>query len=380
MIIAIDGYEANQKTRVGSGRYAFELLKYIHKYIHTTSDNLFKETFFRIYIPHYLVDDMPEETVKWKYRIIYPKFLWTFLGLPMALSSDFPRANVVFSPTHYIPRFISTSRVMTIMDISYLRFPSLFRRQDLHKLIHGTAYAAHHAKKIITISKSSANDIIDLYNKKREDISITYPGFTMIQDIEHADIVASKYHLSKRYILSVGTLQPRKNYEKLIEAFSLLVQQNNHQDLHLYIVGKRGWLYEKILSAPAKFGIEDRVTFLDYVPDKDLPQLYRGAVCFALPSLYEGFGLPVLEAMSQGCPVVVSNRSSLPEIAGNAGILVDPNQVQSIMNGLQIALMEDGTEKRTTRVEKGKEHIKMFSWEKAANQTLKILTEVGGSK
>ena len=136
----------------------------------------------------------------------------------------------------------------------------------------------------------------------------------------------------KNYILSVGTLQPRKNYSKLIEAFSLFLKANKQKfsDLQLLIIGKKGWLYEEILAAPRKFGVAERVKFLDFVKDEDLPGYYAHALCFALPSLYEGFGLPVLEAMAYQCPVVVSNVSSLPEIAGKAAVYVDPESAESI--------------------------------------------------
>jgi glycosyltransferase involved in cell wall biosynthesis len=148
----------------------------------------------------------------------------------------------------------------------------------------------------------------------------------------------------------------------------------------LVIVGKRGWLYDDIVSAPTTYATSDRVKFLEYIPDTDLSVLYRNALCFALPSLYEGFGFPVLEAMTYGCPVVVSRTSSLPEIAGEAGIYVDPESIESIAQGLETALNERRTESGKERVDKGRKQVEKFSWERAAQKTLAILEEVGSRK
>ena len=172
--------------------------------------------------------------------------------------------------------------------------------------------------------------------------------------------------------MSVGTLQPRKNFVKLIEAFSSL----NPNPYTLVIVGKPGWLYREIYEAPRKFGVERKVKFLDYVPDEDLPALYQKAKCFVFVSLYEGFGLPVLEALNYGCPVVTSNTSSLPEVVGEAGILVDPNDSQDIIQGLE-KVLTIGSDERMVLIEKGKTQASKFSWEKCAKETLNVLKQVG---
>jgi glycosyltransferase involved in cell wall biosynthesis len=189
--------------------------------------------------------------------------------------------------------------------------------------------------------------------------------------------VTQIYSLTKPFILAVGTIQPRKNFERLIEAFALLHQQKEFAGYELLIVGKKGWLFEDILAAPQKNQVTDAVRFLEFVPDEDLASLYEKAACFVLPSLYEGFGLPVLEAMAHGCPVVVSNVSSLPEIAGEAGVYVDPEKKESIMEGLATALREKGTEKELRRQDIGKKRLELFQWNKAAVQTLDILEKVG---
>jgi len=372
MVIAIDGYEANVANRVGIGRYAYEILHHIYKLHRDTVQ-------FRVYIPNPPLPDMPKETAWWQYRVVGPKKLWTFLGLPRALIHDTPQADVVFTPTHYIPRFISIPRIMSIMDCSYLRYPEMFRVKDRVQLTHWTRYSASHAEAIFTISEFSRNAIIQAYEVNPKKVVVTYPGLTGKAPYMGID---KKHSIAKHYILSVGTIQPRKNYTRLIEAFSLFLQKNRQRFgiINLVIVGKKGWLYEEILAAPTKFGVENRVKFLDFVPDSDLPALYKNALCFALPSLYEGFGLPVAEAMAQGCPVVVSKCSSLPEIAGKAGIYVDPESAESIANGLLSAVRQRNLMQGRSRIKRGLEQAAKFTWETAARQTLDILERVAKGK
>ncbi len=381
MVIAIDGYEANVSKRVGIGRYAYEIIRHIYELVESLSSRKSvkskEDIQFRIYLPDVPQSDMPKETSWWKYRVVRPKKLWTFIGLPLALVRDTPKADVVFSPTHYIPRFTAIPRVMSIMDCSYLAFPELFRAKDLHQLVHWTRYSVRHAKAIFTISLFSKNAIIEAYRVDPKNVIVTYPGLSRKSKVESRNM-EQKYNIAKHYILSVGTIQPRKNYERLIEAFSIFLKQNRQKFgiIDLVIVGKKGWLYDDIITAPKRLGIETQVKFLDFVPDSDLPALYHNALCFALPSLYEGFGLPVLEAMACECPVVVSQVSSLPEIAGEAGIYVDPMSVESITKGLLTAVRQRNLMQGKARVKKGLEQVKKFSWDKAAKETLDVLNQI----
>lgn len=371
MLLAIDGYEANADARVGVGRYALELLTHMYARIEARSAPFAS---VRVYLPDSPKHHMPKQSATWTYAVRSPKTLWTFWALPMALRIDRPAADVIFSPTHYIPRFTAIPKVMAIMDISYLKYPELFRPQDLHKLTHWTAYSVAHAAAIITISQYSKNAIIEAYHVPESKITVAYPALSdSVGTINRMGKKMTRKSMPKRYILSVGTLQPRKNFSRLIEAFSKL----DDHDIDLCIVGKKGWMYEDILSAPKRFGVTDRVRFLDFVSDSELPKLYREAEVFALPSLYEGFGLPVLEAMVHGTSIVVSQTSSLPEIAGEAGIYVDPSDVDSITTGLNQALSEKGTKKETERIALGKKRAETFTWDRAADNVLDVLDKVG---
>lgn len=385
MIIGIDGNEANFGKRVGVGEYAFELLRQF-------SNSKFKiprprqakrdgqNLKFTIYLKDKPSKDLPEERQGWQYRIVAPRKLWTQIGLPLDLLLHNPKPDVFFTPTHYAPRFSRVPTVVSVMDLSFVHFPHMFKASDLYQLKSWTAYSVRKAKKVLTISQASKNDIIKYYHLEPGKVIVTYPGVKkglMTNDKGlNMDKIKRKYGIQGDYILFVGTLQPRKNVARLIEAFSTLKDMPG--DPSLVLVGKKGWLYEEILQAPKKFDIEDKVIFLDYVSDEDLPSLYKNAACFVLPSLYEGFGLPVLEAMSYGCPVVTSNVSSLPEVGGDAVFYINPESVEDIANGIKKVLTD--TKLRKMLIEKGYKQAKKFSWEKTARETLKLLEEVANIK
>jgi len=260
---------------------------------------------------------------------------------------------------------------MAIMDVSYLLYPMLFRPQDLHKLISWTAYSVRHAAAIVTISQFSKNAIIKAYSVAPSVVAVAYPALPVV--LGKTIMTKRISGLPKKYILSVGTLQPRKNYVRLIEAFASL----RDRDVVLCIAGKKGWLYEDILAAPVKYGVSGRVRFLDFVKDADLPALYAHAECFVLPSLYEGFGLPVLEAMAYGTQVVVSNVSSLPEIAGKAGIYVNPQDSKSIADGITEALMQKDAPAGKKRIALGKIRAQAFSWDTTAEKVIEVIEKIG---
>lgn len=376
MNIAINGYEAvvprfgfDAKTklpiRVGSSAYCFELLKNLQK--------IDRKNNYTVFLPSNPSSDLPKETQNWKYKIIPKRKLWTITVLTPQFLFNNKNIDVFFTPTHYLPFFAPKNSVISILDVSYLYFQNLFKKKDLYQLKLWGRYSIKRAKKIITISKSSKDDIIKVYGVNPEIVHVTYPGIKQSIDskISTMDDLRKKFGIRGDYILFVGTLQPRKNMIRLIEAFSRL----NKKNLTLVIVGKKGWLYEEILYAPEKFEVKDKVLFIHNASDEDLPSFYKNALCFILPSLYEGFGLPILEAMKYGCPVLTSNVSSLPEAGGDAAIYFDPNNTDDIAQKLEKVITDPNL--REEMVKKGKIQVKKFSWEKTARETLKVLEEVG---
>ena len=366
MVIGIDGNEANVEKKVGIGEYAYELLLQFAK---VRDEGKFK---FEIYLKDNPRSEMPVPSSNLRYNVIGPRKMWTQFGLPLNLFLS-KRPDIFFTPTHYAPRFSPIPTAISIMDLSFIHFPNLFAKRDLYQLTNWTRYSVKNASKIFTISQSSKDDIIDAYGVEDKKIFVTCPGIKEGTNVKilTMDDLRKKFGIDKDYILFVGTLQPRKNIVKLIEAFSKIEKEN----LLLVLVGKKGWLYENILSAPEKFGVLERVKFLDFVEDKDLPSLYKNALCFALPSLYEGFGLPVLEAMKHGCPVLTSNVSSLPEAGGDAAIYFDPNNADDIKEKIEKVIKNPTL--RQEMIEKGYNQIKKFSWEKTAKETLRVLEDLG---
>jgi len=374
MTIGINGYEAvvsrfgyDPKTglprRVGSGEYCYQLLVNLHK--------IDKENVYIIYLPQVPTSDLPRESVNWHYKVIKPRKIWTLVGLSLEFLLRCSKPDVFLSPTHYLSIFAPSRSFISILDVSYLKFPELFKSSDLNQLTKWTKYSIKKAKGIFTISQASKGDIIKTYGVSGQRVVVTYPGIRqglMIKDKGLSmDEIRKKHGVNDKYVLFVGTLQPRKNIARLIEAFSKL----NKSDLNLVIVGKKGWKFEEILAAPEKFGVGNKVKFLDSVTDEDLPAFYKNAICFVLPSLYEGFGLPVLEAMQYGCPVIASNVSSLPEAGGNAALYVDPLDAGDIAKKLE--LMINDNDLRQKFIKRGYVQVKKFSWEKTARETLNAL-------
>lgn len=381
MTIGINGYEAvvprfghDPKTglprRVGSGEYCFQLLSNLNK--------IDKDNSYIVYLPQSPTADLPKESENWHYKIVGPRKMWTLFGMSLEFLLKRSKPDVFFSPTHYLPIFAPEKSVISVLDVSYIRFPELFKATDLNQLTKWTRYSVKKAKAIFTISKASKDDIIKEYGVSEDKVVVTYPGTKFeIRNpksktnskfkMQNSELLVEKYGVKGEYVLFVGTLQPRKNIERLVEAFSKL----GKADLELVIVGKKGWKFEEILAAPKKFNVEARVKFLESVTDEDLPAFYKNALCFALPSLYEGFGLPVLEAMRYGCPVVTSNISSLPEAGGDAVLYVDPKNTNDIKEKLELMINDKGL--RIKLIEKGYEQVKKFSWEKTARETLGAL-------
>ncbi len=388
IVIGIDGNEANVPNRVGVGRYAYELLKHLYQ-ICIDSKESYKSVFFRVYLKNNPRADLPRQQEFWQYKVVGPKPAWTQLGLPINLFLD-RGLTVFFTPGHYAPRFSPFPQVIAIMDISYLYYPQLFKKSDLYQLRHWTAYSVKKARKILTISQNSKKDIVKEYGVNPDDVIVTYPGydrelfyFSDSQAVQAQIMRAKKlYRIDGEYVLYTGTLQPRKNIASLLSAFSQLRSRMSYKSmvakksLKLVIAGKKGWLYDDIFEKVNTLNLENDVIFTDFVPDDILASLYRGATCLVLPSFYEGFGLPVVEAMACGVPVVVSNISSLPEIVGDVGVLIYPTDSTSLAEAIA-GVVGWEREKRMNVVKKGVELVKKFSWENCAKKTLETLIAVG---
>lgn len=371
MLIGIDGNEANIENRVGVNQYALELLWGIYK----LQDEWKNKHQIIVYLKNHPKDDLPKERDSFKYKIVSGSGLWIIRNLMPSLFFDRPRPDIFFSPSHYIPLLAPMPRVCAIMDLGYLKFSGQFKKFDFWQLKFWSAYSIFVSKAIIAISNSTKKDIVRHYPFASKKVVVTHLAYDKKRfntRISNKDVrrVKEKYHIVDDYVLFLGTLKPSKNIEGLLEAFASIKHQVS--SIKLVIAGKKGWLYNSIFRKARELGLGNEVIFTDFVPEEDKPALIRGAKVFCLPSFWEGFGLDPLNAMGSGVPVVVSSRGSLPEVVGDAGIMVDPEDMYSIASGLKTVLSLSEIEYNKFMVQ-GLRQAEKFSWEKTARQTLRVL-------
>jgi len=229
---------------------------------------------------------------------------------------------------------------------------------------------------VLADSAATKEDLIALFGTPADKITVLYSGvdarFAPVRDRSILDQVCVKYGITWPFILAVGTLQPRKNYARLIQAFAQLANDRPHQ---LIIAGGKGWMFNDIFTLVKSLGLENRVRFPGFVDDADLPALYSAADLFAYVSVYEGFGLPLLEAMACGTPVIGSNTSSLPEVIGAVGLQVDPRDVDAIANALKMMLTQ--SDLRARAMVAGIDRARLFTWVAAAQKLLAIYDRIG---
>jgi glycosyltransferase involved in cell wall biosynthesis len=264
------------------------------------------------------------------------------------------------------------------MDLGYLEFSEQFIKKVFWQLKWWSAISIFVSKAVIAISNSTKDDIVRHYPSAKGKIYVTHLAcdsekFNRLVSEKDVRRVKSKYSIVDDYVLYLGTLKPSKNIEGLLEAFGRIA--NNFSKTKLVIAGKKGWLYEPIFKKVGSLGLSDRVIFTDFVPEGDKPGLVRGARVFVLPSFWEGFGLDALNAMACGVPVVASSVGSLPEVVGDAGVLVDPNNINSIAGGIS-KVLSLGKSDYNNMVTRGFAQAGKFSWEKTARETLKIFENV----
>jgi len=303
-------------------------------------------------------------------RAIGPARLWTHLGLSRAMIRDKPQA--LFVPSHVIPLAHPRASVVTVHDLGYLREAASHPRRQRLMLDRTTRWNARVAARMIAVSSQTRDDLISQYGVDPARIEVIHHGVNhqrfRPQDDESIERVTLKHALRKPYLLFVSTVQPRKNVDRLIDAFERL----GMPDLTLAVAGKSGWMSEETERRIREQSASARVVRLGHVSDDDLPALYAGAGAFVLPSLFEGFGMGVVEAMACGTPVVTSNTGSTAEVAGQAAILVDPESVLSIAEGIRQALEPDCA---SSLREAGLAHAASFSWARAAERTLGVIID-----
>lgn len=303
--------------------------------------------------------------------------LWHRLRLPIPVEAVTGPLDIFYSPDFVLPPTRRASRTMlTVHDLSFRRYPDTFVPSLRRYLERVVPRSISRADQVLADSAHTRSDIISLFDVSPDEVQVVYSGvdprFQPEPKPRERERLQRRYGIGREpYILSVGTLQPRKNYVRLIRAFAQL-GIGGHPDVHLAIAGGRGWLYEEIVTEGKR---RRRVHLLGFVDEGDLPALYRNAALFVFPSLYEGFGLPVLEAMACGVPVVCSDTSSLPEVGGEAALLVDPLDIDALAEGMAQAL--EDVQGRREMISRGLAKAGQFTWQRAARQLLEAFDSLG---
>ncbi|MCG3210878.1 MAG: D-inositol-3-phosphate glycosyltransferase [Anaerolineae bacterium] len=370
-IFGIDASRAARARRTGTETYALELIKAMARLAGSRSR-------LRLYTPH------PPQHPDWpdsagvETRVIPLPRLWTHLRLSAELLRRPPDA--LFVPAHVLPLVCPAPAAVTVHDLGYRHYPQAHRRADRWYLDWTTRRHTRVARHIIADSQATQTDLLNFYRADAWRISVVYLGrdesLAPVTNVAQIEQAKSRCQLAGDYLLYIGTLHPRKNLVRLIEAFAAARPQLPAElaGVKLVIAGQKGWLFDQIFARVAELGLAEHVIFPGFVANADKPALLSGALAYVFPSLFEGFGLPVLEAMACGTPVLTSNVSSLPEVAGDAALLVNPHDTAAIAAGL-LKVMTDAGLRQQLRA-RGFEQIQKFSWDTAAAQVLEILERI----
>ncbi len=365
--IAVDASRALPAYRTGTEQYSVFLLRALMA--------LETPHHWRLYAPGPAPDDLLPLPPRWEWRTITFPRLWTHLRLSWAMARH--RPDVLFVPAHVVPIVHPRATVVTIHDLGYLHFPDAHPVSSRRYLDWSTRWSVRVARRVIAVSGATGDDLMTMLDLPEEKITVVHHGVRPVAVRPSDDAVQAtleRLGVHRPYVLFLGTVQPRKNLQRLIQAFRQVVDAGlSHR---LVIAGRIGWLAEPIGAAVAACGLTDRVHFAGYVADGDLPALFTGADAFALPSLYEGFGMPALEALAYGVPVVASDTTSLPEIIGDAGLLVDPLDDAALGAALVRVLTDQSL--RAWLALAGPARAAHFSWERCARETLAVLEGAAG--
>lgn len=294
--------------------------------------------------------------------------------LPVSYQSLFPqRADLSIFFNYIVPPRVAGRVITTIYDMTYLRYPETMNRKNLHRIEGGIRYSVERSDHIATISEFSRQEICTLLGVPEEKVSIVYSAPAQFGPGAKWETVAKKFQIETPYILYVGTIEPRKNLTRLIRAFDRLKREQGIPH-RLVLAGGNGWQNKEIYLAAGEAGAKDDILFTGYISQGEKNALYEHASVFAFPSLYEGFGMPPLEAMHFDCPVVCADAASLPEVVGDAARLVDPLDEESIAEGLWQVLSDEAY--AASLIQKGREQKNRFTWDDAADRLTKICRTV----
>lgn len=373
MLIGVDASRAVTARRTGTEFYSQRLIPALLALENTHRFRLYFNTpprelgfLGRTKVP------APRRVALW--IISFPR-LWTHIRLGLELMIRSP--DVIFVPSHVLPVWTSVPAVATVHDLGYLHFPEAHPARQRWYLDWSTRHNARTARVLIADSGATKADLVTHYGVPPSKIVVAYPGFDdnlrPVTDPAMISAVKRRYGIRNDYFIHIGTLQPRKNLIRLVHAFA---RMPSDVQLQLVLAGKKGWLYAELFETVRHLGLEERVLFPGYVNDEDKAALLSGAVAYLFPSLYEGFGFPSLEAQACGAPLICSNSSSLPEVAGEGALLVDPTDVNALALAMIRVLRDE--ELRAKLIARGRKNLERFSWGTCAETVMSVLERVAG--
>ncbi len=369
MLIGIDASRALRAQRTGTERYSLDLINALL--------DLDSEHQFQLYVPARPKHDLFRPNAE---LVVLPgQRLWTHTKLGPYARRHPP--DVLFVPAHVLPIAGPAKTVVTVHDLGYEHFPQAHPWRQRRYLRWSSKRHAGVATQVIADSQATKDDLIQWYGADPNRIHVVYlaadPDIRREQEPARVQYVRSSYGIpdDAEYILHIGTIHPRKNLGRLVEAFELIQQRLPHRNLLLVLAGGMGHEGDSLRRTVKERSLEQAVRFIGYARVHDIPALYTGAACYALPSLNEGFGFPALEAQACGTPLLCAHSSSLPEVAGEGALYFDPFDVKAMADAILQVMVEP--ELRMGLIAKGRVNLRRFSWQKTARLTLDVLEMAG---
>ena len=351
----------------GIHTYIAQTVRHLPESVAQAIDPAVQFTLFAAHPPVGLDRSIAVESPRWKTDRPAQRILWEQLALPSAVRRV--QADVLHATAFVAPIIHSVPTIITIYDLSFALFPQFFRSFNQTYLRLGTRLSARRAQRLITISDCTRRDLHRLYHVPLDRIDVAYPGVDETMKPPPTDRVENfrrAQNLPGKFLLFLGTLEPRKNLITLVRAFTQLKQAC--PEAVLVLAGGMGWLADEVFAAIEASGVKDSIVLPGYVAAEDKALWYAASTVFVYPSIYEGFGLPPLEAMACGTPVIVSNAASLPEVVGDAGLLIAPEDVSSWAAAM-IRIWNDAAY-RAELADRGRQQAALFTWQETSRQTL----------
>ena len=365
MLVGIDASRSVADRPTGIETYSRQLIKAL---LDQQSPHQFR-LYFRSRPPEGLFIGAQMRTIP------FPR-LWTHVRLAWEMAQAPP--EMLFVPSHVVPPIHPRRTLVTVHDLGYLFFPEAHPWQQRTYLDLSTRWNVRAASHVLADSQATKTDLIDHYRIDPDRITVAYPGkdesLEPVDDPTVVQVVKATYDIEGDYFLFLGTLHPRKNLSRLVEAFKQFRSSDPESGVQLVLAGKSGWLCEDLVNQIRELDLGDCIKLPGYVAAEDKAALLSGAIGFLFPSLHEGFGLPVLEAQACGCPVITSTDSSLPEVAGDAALLVDPRDVHAIAGAMRRVV--DDHDLQADLRERGLINVQRFSWESCARTVLHAMGTV----